>query len=76
VCPTGAIIFPKYPDGPINGGKNTSGQPVRLDPSQLIDDDVMEKLRQRSGNNPGAQAILQELEKKGNSRDSGQDCQC
>jgi len=76
VCPSGAIIFPKYPDGPVNGGESSTGEPVRLDPAKLIDKDVMEKLRQRAGNNAGAAAIFRGLQNGGNYDDSKQESQC
>lgn len=63
VCPAGAVIFPKFPSPPINGGGGDAGEPVRLDPSQLVDGDVMERLRRRSADSPAAAAALEALRK-------------
>ncbi len=63
VCPEGAVIFPKFPAPPINGGAGDAGEPVRLDPAQLVDGDVMERLRRRSADSPAAAATIEALRK-------------
>ncbi|MBN1765061.1 MAG: ferredoxin family protein [Sedimentisphaerales bacterium] len=47
VCPYGAIIFPKYPNGPINGGpdEEDAGQ---IDLSGISKVDIYSMLRERS----------------------------
>jgi len=52
ICPEGAIIFPKFPAPPVNGGEGESSEPVRIDPSIFTDGDIMGKLRQRAGKIP------------------------
>lgn len=51
VCPTAAIIFPKYDKRPINGDEvrdaDVSGDTVKVDVTSLVDGDVHAKLRQR-----------------------------
>lgn len=47
LCPQGAIIFPKFPEPPINGGEEPSDQPSRVDLDALMDGDVLEALRKR-----------------------------
>ena len=68
VCPAEAVIFPMFPDPPINGGQGSGEQPTRLDPAKLIDGDVMEKLRQR-GQDKVVRKFLGD-------QSSGKDCQC
>ena len=54
VCPDAAIIFPKYPNAPINGGEakvgDASPEPVQLDKAALVRGDVMNMLRDRTKN--------------------------
>ena len=69
ICPAGAVIFPKYPDPPINGGEGGDDKPVRLDISELVDGDVMAKLRGRAKHDSGASQVLRGLQEK-------QDCAC
>ena len=51
VCPMGAIIFPKYPHAPINGGEEQenaqAGEAVRVDVRSVLGDDVHAALRRR-----------------------------
>jgi Pyruvate/2-oxoacid:ferredoxin oxidoreductase delta subunit len=50
VCPSGAIVFPKYAQAPINGGASDEPtQPVQVDLDQLAQRDVYAALRNRSG---------------------------
>jgi len=50
VCPEGAILFPKYPSGPINGAEaeEAAGEAARVDLASLIQGDVHRLLRERS----------------------------
>ena len=52
VCPSGAIVFPKYKSGPICGedtdDPTSAGEPVGVDVSELVAGDVRELLRNRS----------------------------
>lgn len=52
VCPDAAIIFPKYPNAPINGGEAkedaANREPVQLDKAALVRGDVMAVLKQRT----------------------------
>lgn len=52
VCPDGAIVFPKYPNAPINGGQvkedDPNPEPVQLDKAALVRGDVMAVLKQRT----------------------------
>lgn len=53
VCPTVAIVFPKYDKSPINGDEvreDDPGQdPVKVDVGKLVDGGVQASLRARSG---------------------------
>jgi len=49
VCPQGAIIFPKHPTGPINGGEAEQGDEPQVDLSALSGEDIYAMLRRRSG---------------------------
>jgi len=57
VCPSVAIIFPKYANAPINGGEPKEGEPlpepVRLDKAALLDGDTLKTLQDR-----GKKALL------------------
>lgn len=52
VCPEVAIIFPKFPDAPINGAEvrdtDVDGQKSGVKITDVIKGDIYEKLRQRS----------------------------
>jgi len=51
VCPESAIIFPKYPNAPINGGELKDGEsfePVKVDIAAMTRGDVLLSLRERS----------------------------
>jgi len=52
VCPKVAIIFPKFPDAPINGAEvsdaDVDGQKSGVKITDVLKDDIYEKLRQRS----------------------------
>jgi len=52
VCPHNAIIFPKYPDSPINGddvdGSQVGGEKVKLDSGVIDGNDIYEMLKKRS----------------------------
>lgn len=54
VCPKSAIIFPKYPDSPINGGevkKNTvAAKNLKIDYDKILGDDAYSALLQRRRN--------------------------
>jgi Pyruvate/2-oxoacid:ferredoxin oxidoreductase delta subunit len=69
ICPAGAVVFPKFPDPPVNGGEGGEDKPIRLNVSELVDGDVMAKLRERAGGNAGAAGILKGLQER-------QDCAC
>jgi NAD-dependent dihydropyrimidine dehydrogenase PreA subunit len=70
VCPETAIIFPKYPHAPINGGeaKESDGltEPVKVDVAALVSGDVHKVLRERGQNglrfaaDPGRVRAVQE----------------
>jgi NAD-dependent dihydropyrimidine dehydrogenase PreA subunit len=51
VCPSGAIVFPKYPNAPINGGDVMEGaaqhEPVQVDKAALLNGDILKVLQQR-----------------------------
>ncbi len=53
ICPQGAIIFPKHETAPVNGGPAGSGtddsEAVGVDHESLLQGDIYEKLRGRSG---------------------------
>ena len=55
VCPTAAIIFPKYSSGPINGDEvrpgDLEGHGVKVDLASLVAGDVYAKLRSRGAQN-------------------------
>lgn len=57
ICPAGAIIFPKYAHGPINGEPPEAGgpaEPMGVELAKLAGPDVMEQLRRRAaGQNTG-----------------------
>jgi NAD-dependent dihydropyrimidine dehydrogenase PreA subunit len=52
VCPETAIIFPKYPQAPINGGELKEGEnpaePVKVNMTALANTDLFRTLRDRS----------------------------
>jgi Pyruvate/2-oxoacid:ferredoxin oxidoreductase delta subunit len=52
ICPSAAIIFPKYSDGPINGDDKTPADPARpqmpIDFSSLSNLDLKEAMRRRA----------------------------
>lgn len=53
VCPDAAIIFPKYPKAPINGGEvreDGPAEPIQLDKAALVRGDVMNALKERTKN--------------------------
>ena len=56
VCPETAIIFPKYPHPPINGGEVPEGagwtEPVKVDMTAFANGDVLKALRERSKQGP------------------------
>ena len=59
VCPVGAIIFPKHPDGPINGGAAdgaATGGPEKVDLKARLKGDVYATLRSRGGGNGPVQS--------------------
>ncbi len=70
VCPETAIIFPKYPHAPINGGecKESDGpyEPIKLDRAAMTRGDILKALRERSQGgarfapDPGRVKALQE----------------
>ena len=51
MCPSAAIIFPKYSSAPINGGDVKDGEPlaepVRVDRATLLSGDVIAVLQKR-----------------------------
>ncbi len=51
VCPSAAIIFPKYLSAPINGGEvrddAPAGEPVQVDKATLLNGDVLKVLQDR-----------------------------
>lgn len=51
VCPSAAIIFPKYAHAPINGGEVSPNaplsEPVQIDKAALLSGDVMKILQER-----------------------------
>jgi len=49
MCPQGAIIFPYYPTGPINGRDASAGSPAPMDLRKALQGDVYEVLRNRQG---------------------------
>ena len=61
VCPQGAILFPKHPTGPVNGGPPEGGEEkANVDLSRLAKGDVYAALRGRGasaadGERPGEQ---------------------
>jgi ferredoxin len=70
VCPETAIIFPKYPNPPINGGELKEGdapfEPVKVDLTTMTRGDVLQALRERNMNSsrfspdPGRLKAVQE----------------
>ncbi|HET6428947.1 MAG TPA: hypothetical protein VFJ30_11080 [Phycisphaerae bacterium] len=52
VCPSGAIVFPKYKSGPISGDDSAADEPagetVGVDMAELVAGDVRQMLRNRS----------------------------
>jgi NAD-dependent dihydropyrimidine dehydrogenase PreA subunit len=54
VCPSAAIIFPKYPNAPINGGEPKEGdpvmEPVKVDRAMLLRGDTLKILQDRGKN--------------------------
>jgi NAD-dependent dihydropyrimidine dehydrogenase PreA subunit len=48
VCPTGALVFPKYESGPIAGADAPDGQPTQVDLETLSKQDIYAALRARS----------------------------
>jgi len=57
LCPNGAIMFPKYPQRPINGDRvrpeDLNRNNMKIDLGKLVDGDVVAKLRARSGTDTG-----------------------
>ncbi len=50
VCPTGAIMFPKHPAAPINGGEEgADGETSRVDLDEALKGDVYRVLKSRGG---------------------------
>ncbi|MFW6066281.1 MAG: ATP-binding protein [Planctomycetota bacterium] len=47
ICPTGAIIFPKHPESPIDGGEPPAPKEAQDAPT-LVQQDVFEALKQRN----------------------------
>ena len=49
VCPSGAIVFPKYDSAPVNGDVTDAphAEPVQVDLKQLMQSDVLARLRSR-----------------------------
>jgi NAD-dependent dihydropyrimidine dehydrogenase PreA subunit len=50
VCPSAAIIFPKYPNAPINGGELKPGEvaePLKIDKAVLLSGDTLKILQDR-----------------------------
>ncbi len=49
VCPSGAIVFPKYDAAPVNGDATDAphAEPVQVDLKQLMQSDVLARLRSR-----------------------------
>jgi Pyruvate/2-oxoacid:ferredoxin oxidoreductase delta subunit len=51
VCPETAIIFPKYPFPPINGGEGHESvdlpQPIKLDRAAMVQGDILKVLQER-----------------------------
>lgn len=68
VCPSGAIVFAKYAEAPVNGGQaETPVEPVQVDLDDLAKRDVYAALRSRSASaGPSEQACdcLQRLSKQ------------
>lgn len=64
VCPNGAIIFPKFPQSPINGDDagDDADQAAGIDLGDLLRGDVMQALRRRAAT-PGGQSTA-EAEKR------------
>ena len=57
VCPSGAILFPKYKSGPICGddsGEVAAPEPVGVDVAELIAGDVRQLLRNRGAAAPAS----------------------
>lgn len=52
ICPKSAIIFPKHPEPPINGGKAKAGgagaSSMKMDYAKMLGDDAYAVLRRRS----------------------------
>jgi len=50
VCPSASIIFPKYPNAPINGGELKAGEtpePMKIDKAVLLSGDTIKILQDR-----------------------------
>jgi NAD-dependent dihydropyrimidine dehydrogenase PreA subunit len=50
VCPSASIIFPKYPNAPINGGELKDGEvaePLKIDKAVLLNGDTLKILQDR-----------------------------
>ncbi len=58
VCPSSAIIFPKYKSGPICGDESAEAEspdePIGVDVAELVAGDVHQMLRSRGAANAGA----------------------
>jgi NAD-dependent dihydropyrimidine dehydrogenase PreA subunit len=67
VCPSGAIVFPKYASGPVNGDQTDqpADEPVQVDLKQLMQGDLLEQLRRRDAGQPPCSCITQLTEKLG-----------
>ncbi len=63
VCPSGAIVFPKYDSAPVNGDGTDAphAEPVQVDLKQLMQSDVLARLRSRDA---------------GQSDDTAEPCSC
>jgi len=56
VCPSAAIIFPKYSNAPINGGEvkesDPVAEPVKVDKAALLNGDILKVLQDRGKSGP------------------------
>ncbi|MFP4104551.1 MAG: hypothetical protein ACLFVU_00545 [Phycisphaerae bacterium] len=48
MCPTAAIVFPKYDKAPINGSDEQAGEAVKVDDEEIASGDIYARLRNRS----------------------------
>jgi len=66
VCPKVAIIFPKFPDAPINGAEvrdgDVDGQTSGVQIADVLKGDIYDKLRQRSKTPAGRFAVVKDAD--------------